>query len=350
MVVIAVLAHRQDQHLVAGHRLVGPVQIGGAVGLLPQLVEEAVEHLVVAEIVVVDDVAQVILHAAHDLIGDAAVLLVHIDQMLLAEVHLAQEGLQTAEHGAVGHVVAVDHRDGIVQVLAVDGLALHHRLGEQGAGLAVVAVQIAVEVEAAVTGMLRHRIGQIGAGAQRGLELRNVDPCVHVLVLGKGGLHALRLHDGIGLHTVFGVIGIHQGGIVRRVRIDRILVAAGSQRQNHHKRHHQHQPAGESLPLAGETLHKAVDRIFHPLSPFAWPPNQKSCQYAAHGERAGYQPSRHFTYHTILCRQKQSQISRRVVEPAHRAADRSHPANSASNRAFWAGVMRFLYRFSSVTA
>ena len=40
----------------------------------------------------------------------------------------------------------------------------------------------------------------------------------------------------------------------------------------------------------------------------------------------------------------------RSGKPAHRAADSSHPANSASNRAFWAGVMRFLYRFNSVTA
>ena len=76
----------------------------------------------------------------------------------------------------------------------------------------------------------------------------------------------------------------------------------------------------------------------------------KNCQYAAHEERAGFQRSQRFTYHTISHRQKQSQISQRVVEPAHRAADSSHPAKSASNRAFWAGVMRFLYRFSSVTA
>ena len=295
--------------------------------------------------------AQVILHAAHDLIGDAAVLLVHIDQMLLAEVHLAQEGLQAAEHGAVGHVVAVDHRDGIVQVLAVDGLALHHRLGEQGAGLAVVAVQIAVEVEAAVTGMLRHRIGQIGAGAQRGLELRNVDPCVHVLVLGKGGLHALRLHDGIGLHAVFGVIGIHQRGIVQRVRIDRILIAAGRKCQNHHKRHDQYQPTGESLPLAGETLHKAVDRFFHPLSPFAWPPNQKTVSMRLMRNAPDF--SDHSALHIIpyyAAKSNPKFLDGWWSRPAHRAADRSHPAKSASNRAFWAGVMRFLYRFSSVTA
>ena len=146
VVVVAVLAHRQDQHPVAGHRLIGLVQIGGAVRLLPQLVEEAVEHVSVGKVVVVNDVAGIILHAAHDLIGHAAILLIHIHQMLLAEIQILQHALQAAEHGAVGLIVAVQHGDRIVQITAVDGLALAGSLAENGAGLVAVAVQITAEV------------------------------------------------------------------------------------------------------------------------------------------------------------------------------------------------------------
>ena len=271
MIVIAVLAHRQDQHLVAGHGLVVLVQVGGAVGLLPQLVEEAVEHVIVVEVVIVDDVAGIILHAAHDLIGHAAILLIHIHQMLLAEVHVLQHALQAAEHGAVGLIVAVQHGDGIVQVAAVDDLTLALGLAEDGTGLVAVAVQIAAQIEVAVRGMLGHGIGQLVIGAQDLGEVGNLQPCVHVLILGEGLLHARGLHNGSGLHAVFGVVRIHDGRLVGVVVvIGRRVAAAACQRQNQDQRQSQDQTAEEGAAI------KAINQFFHIFSPFAWPGSSPS--------------------------------------------------------------------------
>ena len=270
MVVVAVLAHRQDQHPVAGHRLIGLVQIGGAVRLLPQLVEEAVEHVSVGKVVVVNDVAGIILHAAHDLIGHAAILLIHIHQMLLAEIQILQHALQAAEHGAVGLIVAVQHGDGIVQITAVDGLALAGSLAENGAGLVAVAVQITAEVVAAIRGMLRHRVGQLVVGAQDLGKVGNLQPCVHILVLGKGGLHVLGLHNGSGLYAVFGVVRLHDRGIAIGVVgvVGRLVAAAAHQRQRHHQRQEQNQQPGKSAPVHGGSLNKAIVIFFHSFFSF----------------------------------------------------------------------------------
>ena len=248
--IVAVLAHGQHHHLVARLGQVGLVHVHAALGTvkgvlvgvalvlriagrLAQRLKECVKHLLVLEVVVVQDVAGIIGDACEELIGQLTARLIDVQHGVVVELQRLAVALQTAEHGPVGHVVAVDHRHGVAEVRLVVV-----RLDVQRAGLVGLAVQIALQVVivvipgAALSGLgTLRQIVALADGALGGVG--NLDEPEHVRILLLVKADAVRQLDGLRLHD----------DLILGVRFRFLLLAAAHQhgraqrQQRHHKRH-----------------------------------------------------------------------------------------------------------------
>ena len=225
MVVVAVLAHGQHHHLVAcGGQvglihvhaalcavkgvLVGVALVLGIVRRLAQRLEEIVEHLLIREIVIVQDVAGIIGNTRKNAVCHLAIRLIDVHQGVIVKLQGLGIALQAAEHRAVGHVVPVDHRHRIAEIRLVVV-----RLNVQGTGLVGHAVQIAVEIIVVVVPRLA--LGGFGAlcqivpladGALAGVGHLHEPEHVRVLLLVKA--HTLRQHHRLRLHDDLVILGI----------------------------------------------------------------------------------------------------------------------------------------------
>ena len=248
--IVAVLAHGQHHHLVARLGQVGLVHVHAALGTvkgvlvgvalvlriagrLAQRLKECVKHLLVLEVVVVQDVAGIIGDACEELIGQLTARLIDVHNGVVVELQRLAVALQAAEHGPVGHVVAVDHRHGVAEVRLVVV-----RLDVQRAGLVGLAVQIALQVVivvipgAALSGLgTLRQIVALADGALGGVG--DLDEPEHVRVLLLIEADAVRQLDGLRLHD----------DLILGVRFRFLLLAAAHQhgraqcQQRHHKRH-----------------------------------------------------------------------------------------------------------------
>ena len=192
-------------------------------GRLVQRREEVGKYLLIGEIVVVQDVGGVVRDARENAVRHLPPALIDLHHCLVVKLQRLGVALEAAEHGAVGHIVAVDHGDGIVQLRIVVG-----SLGIQRTGLVVVAVQVAVQIPAVIHRMLGDEAA-LADGAARG---------VGDLHIGVGvGPRLLRRLE---VHRHVGGLRLHQHDLLRRVGVRLILVlifrtvvltAAGQQRQ-----------------------------------------------------------------------------------------------------------------------
>ena len=249
--IVAVLAHGQHHHLIARLGQVGLVHVHAALGTvkgvlvgvalvlriagrLAQRLKECVKHLLVLEVVVVQDVAGIIGDACEELIGQLTARLIDVQHGVVVELQRLAVALQAAEHGPVGHVVAIDHRHGIAQVcLVIVGLDI------QRTRLVGHAVQVAVQIIIVVIpgaalgglGALR-QIVALADGALGGVG--NLDEPEHVRILLLVKADTFRQLDGFRLHDDLLVLGVH---------LRFLLFAAAHQhgraqrQQRHHKRH-----------------------------------------------------------------------------------------------------------------
>ena len=176
--------------------------------------------------------AGIVRHTGENTVSQLPPRLIDVDDRVVVKLQRLGVALQAAEHGPIGHVVAVDHRHRIAEIGLVIGLFRIQRTG-----LGVLAVQIAVQVIPVIAGMLGDKISHLLAdGAAR--RTGNTDAGVHVRPL------LLRRRE---IHRHFYRLRRHEDLLVLRFFRHRCVVLVllpaprqygGSQRQDRQKQRH----------------------------------------------------------------------------------------------------------------
>ena len=201
-------------------------------GCLAQRREEVIEHLLIREVMAAQDQAVVIGDSRENAVRHLPPRLIDLHHGVVAKAHGVGVVQQSAQHGAVAHVVTVDHRHGVAHIRFIDT-----GLGIQRTGLVVLAVQVAVQVIVVVAGPLHQEValpdGHIAGAGDLDVGV-DVWPRLLCRLEVHRHLYVIRLDQ----HHIRGLLRIRDARIrfIWLVRLHRLLTAARrAQRQHHHQ-------------------------------------------------------------------------------------------------------------------